>query len=403
MATKRSASGGGPDKKAASGTVEDPKLSADSASEEAGDAMEAIDEPGEEAGGDGEGEMSEAALPRNVSAQLLDLKEGIVAAIKQKMMEDLAEGYVVSEDLSGMGNIQGVGLSEATGEGGSLPGEMALTLYVVEPMAAEEAKSVVASSVGISSMDLDDVPVNIVVTGVIDAQPHRMKMRPAPAGISVGHYKITAGTIGCFARGRTSPRSNRVLMLSNNHVLANSNNASLNDNILQPGPYDGGKNPADRVAILERWVNINFSGGVNYVDCATGWCWSGLVKYPYLMYLSGASPVYFRISSTPVACQRNMAVGKTGRTTQLKRGIITDCSATIRVNYGAGKVALFSDQIGIRGVGGDFSAGGDSGSLIWTWDARRNPVGLLFAGGGGMTFANKISRVLNALDIVIRA
>ena len=45
-------------------------------------------------------------------------------------------------------------------------------------------------------------------------------MRPAPGGISVGHFAITAGTPGCFARGRTAPRSNRVLMLSNNHVLA---------------------------------------------------------------------------------------------------------------------------------------------------------------------------------------
>jgi hypothetical protein len=302
-----------------------------------------------------------------------------------------------------MANIQGVGFSEATGDGGGQPGEMALTLYVAEPMAVDEAKSVVVESAGISAEDVNNVPVNVAVTGIIDAQVHRIRLRPAPAGISVGHYKITAGTLGCFARGRTSPRSSRVLMLSNNHVLANSNNATLNDNILQPGPYDGGVNPADRVAILEKFIPINFSGGVNYVDCATGWCWSALVKWPWLMYLSGGRPVYFRIPSTPVACQRNMVVGKTGRTTQLTRGIVIDCSATIRVNYGGGKVALFADQIAIRGVSGNFSAGGDSGSLIWTWDARRNPVGLLFAGGGGVTFANKIARVLSALDIVIRA
>lgn len=139
------------------------------------------------------------------------------------------------------------------------------------------------------------------------------------------------------------------------------------------------------------------------MDGATGWCWSALVKYPYLMYLSGGRVLYFRISSAPVACQRNMVVGKSGRTTQLTRGIVIDCSATIRVNYGGGKVALFADQMAIRGIGGNFSAGGDSGSLIWTWDARRNPVGLLFAGGGGVTFANKIGRVLSLLDIVIRA
>lgn len=41
-----------------------------------------------------------------------------------------------------------------------------------------------------------------------------------------------------------------------------------------------------------------------------------------------------------------------------------------------------------------FSAGGDSGSLIV--DAvNKHPVGLLFAGGGVMTFANVIDDVLS--------
>ncbi|HOM13088.1 MAG TPA: hypothetical protein PLB41_07190 [Rubrivivax sp.] len=30
----------------------------------------------------------------------------------------------------------------------------------------------------------------------------------------------------------------------------------------------------------------------------------------------------------------------------------------------------------MRAASGDFSRGGDSGSLIWTWDARRAPVAL---------------------------
>jgi hypothetical protein len=63
-------------------------------------------------------------------------------------------------------------------------------------------------------------------------------------------------------------------------------------------------------------------------------------------------------------------------------------------------VALFTDQITIRSNNANpFSAGGDSGSLIWTADSRRAAVGLLFAGGGGLTFANRITRVLTALDI----
>jgi hypothetical protein len=96
-------------------------------------------------------------------------------------------------------------------------------------------------------------------------------------------------------------------------------------------------------------------------------------------------------------------VGKSGRTTQLTRGTVTAVGVTINVNYGSGRVARFVNQIAVRAPSGDFSQGGDSGSLIWTWDARRAPVGLLFAGGGGTTFGNRIANVLAALDVQIVA
>lgn len=92
---------------------------------------------------------------------------------------------------------------------------------------------------------------------------------------------------------------------------------------------------------------------------------------------------------------------KSGRTTQLTSGHVIDVSASIRVNFEGGRVGNFQDQITIRGNKTVFSQGGDSGSLIWTWDQQRQPVGLLFAGGGELTFANKISRVLDALDIAV--
>jgi hypothetical protein len=187
------------------------------------------------------------------------------------------------------------------------------------------------------------------------------------------------------------------MILSNNHVLANSNAGSIGDCIAQPGPFDGGHCPADQVAILERFVPIRFDGSVNFVDCATAWAWPDRVRRE-LIYISGGIR-YFNVGSTPVAAVPGLAVGKSGRTTQLTSGKITAVGVTIRVNYGSGRVGVFGDQISIRAGQGDFSQGGDSGSLIWTWDARRAPVGLLFAGGSGTTFANRIGRVLDALDV----
>ena len=74
---------------------------------------------------------------------------------------------------------------------------------------------------------------------------------------------------------------------------------------------------------------------------------------------------------------------------------------SVNVRYDAG-VAHFRDQFSVRSTNANnFSAGGDSGSFVWQWNSRLSPVGLLFAGGGGTTFCNRLSRVVTALDVVL--
>jgi len=336
-----------------------------------------------------------ASALAGVSAQLLETKR----AVEQQLVASMATAAVQSEDNSGANNIVGVGVGYGDPSSGGEPGSTVLNVYVIEHAEPDAVRAALVESMGLASAASEaDVPIQVVTTGLIDAQPHRFRIRPAPGGVSVAHFRVTAGTIGCLSTGRTAPRSSRLMILSNNHVLANSNNAVFGDCICQPGPADGGRCPQDQIAILERFVPINFSGGQNFVDCATGWAWPDRVRRE-LVYLSGATRVFFRIGAAPVAPALGMIVGKTGRTTQLRQGRVTGISETIRVNYGGGRIALFVDQIAIRGLSGDFSAGGDSGSSIWTWNAARSPVGLLFAGGGGTTFANKMTRVVAALDI----
>jgi len=55
--------------------------------------------------------------------------------------------------------------------------------------------------------------------------------RPLRIGCSVGHFRITAGTLGCIVRNGAGG----VMILSNNHVLADENRARKGDSILQPG------------------------------------------------------------------------------------------------------------------------------------------------------------------------
>jgi hypothetical protein len=70
-----------------------------------------------------------------------------------------------------------------------------------------------------------------------------------------------------------------------------------------------------------------------------------------------------------------------------------------------GMVRRFDDQLEIQGVGGAFSACGDSGSVIWR-SRDRAPVALLFAGsstggarGTGVTFADPLATGLATLGV----
>jgi hypothetical protein len=338
-----------------------------------------------------------------VPAPLLQARAAVENYLAQASAE--AAETISPQDFSGMGNIQGVGVgfSDADMDIGAPPGSPCLVLYVAEPASRTQVESFVAEALGVSAEEVkrEEYGTRAVPVGIVDMQPHRFRAaRPVPAGISVGHFRITAGTIGCLVTGRSAPRDNRLLMLSNNHILADVNNATFGDAIIQPGPADAGSSPADQVAILDRFVDINFNGP-NWVDCATGWCWPDRVRREHV-YLNGGQQDYYLTGSQPVAPVLDMAVTKSGRTTQVTSGRITGIAVTVRVNYN-GRVANFQDQIAITGTSGFFSLGGDSGSLVVKRDNNRQPVGLLFAGGGGTTFANRIDRVLDALDIKLIA
>lgn len=354
--------------------------------------------PSAEALGADDADQEIEAMASEYGAELMSLKAEIETKLCSSA-EAAAEGAAV-QSLEG-DNIVGVGLTSIDADdlvagGSGLPGQPSLAVFTVERVEQSQFMAEIAGVAGtraLSEMSITQVPV-----GIVDAQPHRFRIRPAPGGVSVGHFNITAGTLGCLSTGTRAPRNQRLMVLSNNHVLANSNAARLGDCISQPGPADGGRCPADQIAILERFVPIRFGSGFNYVDCATGWAWPDRVRRE-LIYLSAGRRRFFRVGSNPIAPSVGMLVGKSGRTTQLRQGRVTAINVTVNVNYGSAGVAQFRDQIAIRGLSGDFSAGGDSGSLIWQWTTGVRPVGLLFAGGGGTTFGNRITRVLSALDI----
>lgn len=242
----------------------------------------------------------------------------------------------------------------------------------------------------------EGVPTRVEVTGMVVAyaDPTARFPRPVPIGVSTGHPDITAGTIGCRVTDETN-----VFALSNNHVYANQNDAIEGDSALQPGPYDGGVEPADAIGTLSDFVTINFSGETNIMDAA--------IALSSTSELGTSTPDdgYGIPSSTVVEASVGQQVQKYGRTTGWTHGEVAEINVTVDVCYKTQgpfrcvKLARFVDQIGI--APGTFSAGGDSGSLIVTDDNNKNPVGLLFAGGSTRTFANQIGPVLYRFDVAV--
>lgn len=349
-----------------------------------------------------EAEQQQVMAEAGVSDDMISLRDAIDAmlltASGTQQNSDTDSTHSFDAAPGGIVGV-GIGLPDLGGQaaGMSVPGQPTLTLFTESMMSQDALMSALAETAGTRA--LTSMPVQQVPVGVVDAFSHRARHRPAPGGVSVGHVNVTAGTLGSRAIGLTSPWTNRHLVLSNNHVLANSNNAQVGNNIIQPGAADGGRHPGDQIAVLARWVPIHFGGAPNYVDAAFGWAWHQRIRGEQY-YLSGGRPAYYRTGTVPIAPSLGMTVGKSGRTTGLTQGRITQIGVSVNVNFGGGRVALFRNQIAIRSVNANpFSAGGDSGSLIWHWATGMRPVGLLFAGGGGTTFANPISAVLSALNI----
>ena len=331
----------------------------------------------------------------------------------------LAAGLALGND--GNAAAQGGGLERAiAAQEANTPGLLALDGVVGTAVGLAEngdaAVFVLTARGGLAGLPvaLGDVPVRVAVTGVISALPRGGNgggpggggggggdgdttpidptarfPRPVPIGVSTGHPAITAGTIGA----RLSDGTN-VYALSNNHVYANQNQATIGDAVIQPGTYDGGTSPADDIGTLAAFVPIVFNGAANTVDAA--------IALSSAAALSNATPAdgYGAPGSTIVAPSVNLKVQKYGRTTGQTSGRIWLLNASVNVQYGQG-VALFTGQIVVRG--GGFSAGGDSGSLVVTQGQGNGPVGLLFAGSNSTTIINPIGAVMAQLSALVGA
>jgi fibronectin type 3 domain-containing protein len=240
---------------------------------------------------------------------------------------------------------------------------------------------------------LEGVDVDSVVTGIIEARaPTDRFPRPVPIGVSSGLAGVATGTLGVRVTDGTN-----VYALSNNHVFAGINTASIGDPIIQPGDVDGGSDPADRIGTLYAYQAIDFNGGNNTMDAA--------LALTTAANTGTATPAdgYGTPSNVTAAATIGMAVQKYGRTTGFQLGSVEATNVSVDVCYllifeFCLQEARFVGQISVSP--GTFSAPGDSGSLIVTQGGNQ-PVALLFAGGDGLTIGSPIDPVLQRFGVTI--
>lgn len=118
--------------------------------------------------------------------------------------------------------------------------------------------------------EIEGIATDVVVIGemvipplMVSPRAYTRRVRPLEAGISIGNWAITAGTLGWYFE------KDVVALGSNAHVFAENpaNPSSFEKRIVQPGKYDGGILPDDKVGGY-LW-HQQLYGGIS--DCPIAW------------------------------------------------------------------------------------------------------------------------------------
>ena len=225
------------------------------------------------------------------------------------------------------------------------------------------------------------------------------------------------GTLGALIQNSGGTQ----YLLSCNHVLARSDQASAGEMIVQPGLIDNNCTPngvgsgTTPVAALTAWLPLSSSS--TNADAAIAQVNFGAVNPTGAIQEFGLPQANGTLAAAPPGVSStggkgenpsiNLLVAKSGRTTGLTCANISAINLNVEVSYFKDCAETspyltknYTNQIAIEGD--QFSDAGDSGSLIVD-SSNAEPVGLFFAGGvtnSGVSegVANPVSAVLSELN-----
>ena len=219
------------------------------------------------------------------------------------------------------------------------------------------------------------------------------------------------GTLGALV----SDRNSNLFILSNNHVLAESDQARAGDTIVQPALVDLNCNPQAGRTVGSLRTVVPIQSTQTNVDAALAAATPAVDGSGAILQLgpaingtlTPAAPAAGKGEPLTADLLNQLRVVKSGRTTGLTCSTVNTVDLSVQVDYYYDcaetkpyYTKTYVNQIGMPGA--SFADSGDSGALVLD-AANAQPVGLFFASGAddsnhGFSVANPIQDVLRELE-----
>jgi hypothetical protein len=284
------------------------------------------------------------------------------------------------------------------------------------PATSDGTGGSIATTFTVSAVSQADITAS--GSAILTIVPGNQNAQSAPielgtSGGNTNDSNISGQTITCCGGtlGSLVTRGGAQYILSNTHVLARSDAAAIGEGIIQPGLIDTqcDSTQATAVANLTQFANLEMeshAASASNVDAAIAKVVPGEVDPTGNILYLGASADSNGVpmpgaphAGAGVAASINMDVVKSGRSTGLTCSTVLAVNTNASVQYtkncdgtGTAFTVVYNNQVDV--AGGDFSAEGDSGSLIVT-QTTADPVALLYAGSDTDTVGHPVGLVLN--------
>jgi hypothetical protein len=268
-------------------------------------------------------------------------------------------------------------------------------------------------------------PSTVLVTAVLQSDPTKTgtgrvqvfqsnnnqteQNLPVELGTSGGNIDDKNGIYCCGGTlGSLLIRNGSYFILSNNHVLARSDQAAPGEPISQPGLIDANCSTAGTHTVANLTTFVNLETASTNVDAAIALIVPGAVDLTGNILSLGSTTTGSTPDAGPphqgkgIAAFIGQSVAKSGRTSGLTCGSVAVTNLSTSVTYqrqcngGTSFTASYSNQIAVSGGGASFSTQGDSGSLIVD-EQTADPVALLYGGSDTESVGNPVADVLAAL------